>query len=397
MFLKGERGFTLVELLASIVILTIILTVFLRFFAQAAFFATKNEEMLTSSNDARAVLTLIQENDRKNYILHDELQLLNNPMTANQIITIEDDSIISQLLYPWKEEAELLDEDKFIIQNTELHLKKGPENLIEAEVTIRSSRDSSKVLSTTYGFLTNKYQFNLRDIPITSESGVFHLRTNDNIGDVFSQPENTAIAIQIKNFAKPYYPTSKTEGDLVFMNIRNDVDEFSINTTFELITPHKNGGFGILVDGIIPTTTNSTEVKENGYMLVFKPNTDNTLKTVELYLRENGLNFRGSITPLEAIDLSGQFEEGDKLSLEGKISVEILVENFGPENPTRRKYTVILKQGESIQTIPLTFGNHSVIDLKNISGYSSYEKYIGLRLWSNSDDELQQNTLRIYR
>ena len=57
-----QKGFTLIEVLLSVVILSIVLTVFMSFFSQSSLFIRKNEEKLGTSNTAQMVLTLIQEN-----------------------------------------------------------------------------------------------------------------------------------------------------------------------------------------------------------------------------------------------------------------------------------------------------------------------------------------------
>jgi prepilin-type N-terminal cleavage/methylation domain-containing protein len=58
---KAESGFTLVEVLASIVILGIILTTFFGFFSQSLLFSSKNEEDLQAINLARKTLVVLQQ------------------------------------------------------------------------------------------------------------------------------------------------------------------------------------------------------------------------------------------------------------------------------------------------------------------------------------------------
>lgn len=57
--MKLEHGFTLLELLASIVIIVIVLTSFFSFFSQSAMFSKKNEENLVAMNMAREVLETV--------------------------------------------------------------------------------------------------------------------------------------------------------------------------------------------------------------------------------------------------------------------------------------------------------------------------------------------------
>ncbi|MBU8905054.1 type IV pilus modification PilV family protein [Desertibacillus haloalkaliphilus] len=59
---SSQQGFTLIEVLASIVILTIIITGFMTFFIQAFNFNTKTEDDLQAIHVAQDVLVAIQEN-----------------------------------------------------------------------------------------------------------------------------------------------------------------------------------------------------------------------------------------------------------------------------------------------------------------------------------------------
>jgi prepilin-type N-terminal cleavage/methylation domain-containing protein len=58
--LDNQRGLTLLEVLLSIVILTIVLTSFAGFFSQSALFVKKNEEKLSTSQTAQQVVNLIE-------------------------------------------------------------------------------------------------------------------------------------------------------------------------------------------------------------------------------------------------------------------------------------------------------------------------------------------------
>ena len=59
---KSESGFSLLEILASLVILSFILITFFSFSNQALFFSTKNEDKLVAYNLARKTLNIITEN-----------------------------------------------------------------------------------------------------------------------------------------------------------------------------------------------------------------------------------------------------------------------------------------------------------------------------------------------
>jgi prepilin-type N-terminal cleavage/methylation domain-containing protein len=60
--LHNQKGLTLLEVLLSIVILTIVLTSFAGFFSQSALFVKKNEEKLSTSQTAQQIVNLIEVN-----------------------------------------------------------------------------------------------------------------------------------------------------------------------------------------------------------------------------------------------------------------------------------------------------------------------------------------------
>lgn len=57
----GQKGFTLIEVLASIGIMGLILLVFFGFYAQSMLFSSKNEKQLEALNIAREVQAKIQQ------------------------------------------------------------------------------------------------------------------------------------------------------------------------------------------------------------------------------------------------------------------------------------------------------------------------------------------------
>ncbi|CAM3941317.1 type IV pilus modification PilV family protein [Mesobacillus thioparans] len=63
--LDNQDGLTLLEVLLSIVILTIVLTSFAGFFSQSALFVKKNEEKLSTSQTAQQLVNLIELNISK--------------------------------------------------------------------------------------------------------------------------------------------------------------------------------------------------------------------------------------------------------------------------------------------------------------------------------------------
>ncbi|WP_423799227.1 PulJ/GspJ family protein [Neobacillus sp. SAB-20_R2A] len=59
---KSQKGLTLVEVLISIVLLSIVLTSLLGFFTQSAMFAKKNEQKLGTLQTAQMVVNMVEEN-----------------------------------------------------------------------------------------------------------------------------------------------------------------------------------------------------------------------------------------------------------------------------------------------------------------------------------------------
>ncbi|MBS8265086.1 prepilin-type N-terminal cleavage/methylation domain-containing protein [Mesobacillus boroniphilus] len=62
----NQKGMTLIEVLLSIVIISIILTSFAGFFSQSAIFIKKNENKLSTSQTAQKIVNLIEVNVTKN-------------------------------------------------------------------------------------------------------------------------------------------------------------------------------------------------------------------------------------------------------------------------------------------------------------------------------------------
>lgn len=61
-FKRGNKGFTLIEVLAALVILSIVLLSFFSFFSQSALFTQKNRDKLTAVNLAQDTIVTIKKN-----------------------------------------------------------------------------------------------------------------------------------------------------------------------------------------------------------------------------------------------------------------------------------------------------------------------------------------------
>lgn len=393
-----NQGFTLIELLASIVIITIILTVFMKFFSQAIMFANQNEETLTASNDAREVLSLLQENHRSIDVLKSitENGGIYNPdgtVKANTVITNTD--TLKKLLNPWNEMSGL------VVEDIKLSLKDGPNNLVEVKVEVMTP-DDSKVLSETYGYVPKKRTntiFNLSELPSSSANGKLNIWTGLTEETIFIEPDTYDIAFQMKNSNHNRFSsiTFTEDGDSSYYSIKKEIDEYTIKGTLLFRSPHNNGGFGILVDGSLtkPTDTIKSQtvyLNENGFMVSVIPK-DNQ---VHLSLRKDGKEDTSWIKITKQITM----QIGTSINWQLPVQVEIKAQNAYSINSsldplsTVRVYTLVLAQGSTVKTQPLVFQSDT-INLTKIPSYDYYSKYIGLRLWSNSSTSF--NEIKIFR
>ncbi|WP_078545314.1 prepilin-type N-terminal cleavage/methylation domain-containing protein [Litchfieldia alkalitelluris] len=390
MHLKRENGFTLIELLASIVIITIILTVFMKFFAQAAIFATKNEEMLSGSNDAREVLSLLQENNRVIDILsHYNVYQSNTINPTNNTITQE--TQLNLLLNPRNEPG-------IIIPNTELVFSDESSDLIKVKVNVLNS-DDSQLLSYTYGYIEKDTSetFKLSTLPYRSNPAqdlFLNMNTATLESEVFLDPASYIYTLHMKNSNKNPFSTFEN-GDSTFLKLKPTIDEFTIKGTIEFKGPD-DGGFEILVDGSLsnPTSTkSSTNYKEeNGFVISFLPTQNNKLF---LNLRKNGKDDDSLFNNI-SVDLISQSTNTNNIDFEQPLDIEIQA-NFVSDlsNPitSKREYQITLIQNDIIKTA--LFKNSS-LNLANINEYDQYNKCIGLRLWSGSSTT-EYSELKIYR
>lgn len=84
---NAQAGLTLLEVLASIVIVGLIVTTFFGFFSQSMLFSSKNEEDLQAINIARKVLVVVQEAKAS------DLNQLNNAMKSKIGIKNDESSL----------------------------------------------------------------------------------------------------------------------------------------------------------------------------------------------------------------------------------------------------------------------------------------------------------------
>ncbi|WP_316571848.1 prepilin-type N-terminal cleavage/methylation domain-containing protein [Neobacillus sp. YIM B06451] len=89
-YFQKQGGFTLLEVLLSIVLLSIILTSFLGFFTQSASFAKKNQYKLNTIQTAQKIVNLIELNVTKQDLIENNIIdgsgfVISGKKTLNQI------------------------------------------------------------------------------------------------------------------------------------------------------------------------------------------------------------------------------------------------------------------------------------------------------------------------
>ena len=151
-FISNERGLTLIELLASIIILSIVILTFLSFFTNAFRFNAINSDSIQAMNIAREQQAMIKENDSDIHQL-----LVNNSLTAEAAIRLHVNNSI--------EKTEKNGKDYYILKSTntdyditiaiekDTHLTETFNDLHEVHVEVKKN---GKLLSETYTYFESK-------------------------------------------------------------------------------------------------------------------------------------------------------------------------------------------------------------------------------------------------
>jgi prepilin-type N-terminal cleavage/methylation domain-containing protein len=134
----NQKGMTLLEVLLSIVILTIVLTSFAGFFSQSALFVKKNEEKMNTFQTAQQIVNIIEDRFTKDMVIENNLiacsELDCNTLDKNDISQLANYPIntIYDISAIFKNGEEELVQVKVIVSEPE-----HPENFSETFTYIR--------------------------------------------------------------------------------------------------------------------------------------------------------------------------------------------------------------------------------------------------------------------
>jgi prepilin-type N-terminal cleavage/methylation domain-containing protein len=128
---ETQQGFTLIEVLLSIILLFIILTSFMGFFTQSALFSKKNEQKLETVQTAQKVINLI------------EMKLTKEILQNDGIIDLTGNVINGSHLLSKNEIENYIDKTISDDYNISAEIKNNPssENLIQFKVSVSDTLD----------------------------------------------------------------------------------------------------------------------------------------------------------------------------------------------------------------------------------------------------------------
>lgn len=138
---RNQQGFTLIEVLLSIILLFIILTSFIGFFTQSALFSNKNEQKFGTMQTAQKVINLIEMDVTKQILQNDLIvdsagNVINgiHNLSKSQIENYIDDTIDPNF-----------DASAVLTNNSS-------ENLIQVKLTIKDLKNLGNI-SETYTYI----------------------------------------------------------------------------------------------------------------------------------------------------------------------------------------------------------------------------------------------------
>lgn len=139
--IKNERGLTLLEVLLSIVILTIVLVSVMKFFPQMGMMNTQNQEKLESMNLTKKVLIDWQNRDDIKHLLKDESGMTEESIEGFKEKT-EDHYLFEQSIDGYRVEITIQRASDLESEPTKAH-----------QINIRFFDDKNIKIAETYGYI----------------------------------------------------------------------------------------------------------------------------------------------------------------------------------------------------------------------------------------------------
>lgn len=437
--MKAESGFTLLEVLLSIVILSIISISFMGFFSSNMTSSSKNEDQYTASVLAREVLTkfklsdhIIDNLENKNIIEKDtssgEIKVLQHSISGTEEINEVIDLDISL-------------DDRFDIKVSFVE----QQLLLQLNVEIYDASNPTKLLTHTNGYIYNINNVSVNELlskpiytlpinpdttPESSSQSLVNVRTGKP-EDVFSSMtlDNGKKALVIQNQGGTFdnRENPNGEGDILYIPVSNSHQEYtlSVDVKFEFAPSNNRGGYGILLDGYLAKESNDYNDDfgyrlDNGYMLQYDP--DPSVDGVILRKRKKGSEDRSDRDHYGHLKWHEIGLTNFDVNSRHKIDITV-IQDPSDEDSTRRIYTAVIKPENHSPSKKIVFYDNSIslftvqeavgysienssefvfttngrIDLETINGYSSdSQKHLGFRIWSNRSGDKGKNKVTIY-
>lgn len=163
--MKNTSGFTLVEILASVVLLTVVISLFLSIFPQMASVNNKNGDNLDAANAGKELLVLVKKNTYTDFksrlypATSPELEIESNKFTINKIE--ETEKILNAKSHKYIQitgtfesfDVEILVSNNGVFEDKIIDGKVEKATFQLHQVTIIVKNNNSAPLTTTYGYI----------------------------------------------------------------------------------------------------------------------------------------------------------------------------------------------------------------------------------------------------
>lgn len=150
---NNQLGFTLIEVLLSIILLSIILTLFMALFTQSSMITKKNEQKLNTIETAQKYINLID-----NYISAEDIaenDQTNNVLTTDNSTILIDKATIAQLIETGMSDSEKMNLEQMLNSTYEINAEvtnQCPPNLIQFKIIVKDPQDDNNT-TITYTYI----------------------------------------------------------------------------------------------------------------------------------------------------------------------------------------------------------------------------------------------------